>query len=68
MNGRAQLPAPPGFPIARIAEKYQLVRFVGSIAFGAIVGAAIGIAFWYFYSASRYCGSGWLSNMRSDRG
>jgi hypothetical protein len=28
--------------------------FVGSVAFGAIVGAALGLAFWYFYSrASR---------------
>ena len=24
--------------------------FVGSVAFGAIVGAALGLAFWYFYS------------------
>jgi membrane associated rhomboid family serine protease len=95
-----------GFPLARIAEKYRLIRwwsslggaavigvllaaiftpyesdnpfavtfspwtrsnpgfadnvplspadFVGSVAFGAIVGAVLGIAFWYFYSrASR---------------
>jgi hypothetical protein len=29
---------------------YSQADFVGSVAFGAIVGAVLGIAFWYFYS------------------